>query len=300
MSLQIMRCGLGPIATVATEERTGSTESLSWGRPALLWIGLLFSVLQGILFSAPAHAASIATACDAGDGWYMVGIRARIGAWFDKIGPVCAQLIDPKIFSGHQLGTMYGGNGGAEPRELVCAPTEAITKLDTYLADGGKEVWTVTLYCTDLRTGNIRTISAKGSLSGAETTEFTECPFNQVAFGLQLEYGAFVNRAKIICAEYRSVPAPPPPAGGGNEPPPAPRFAIATTDTDMYATTAGGNAICTMHTGDNAYYRGVDESEPRWAHLFGHTGDCKGTVGWVWHDPIRQPSLKIEIGVPPP
>jgi len=175
-------------------------------RAAGLSIAVLFATELTILFSPAAHASTIAAACEGGSGWYMVGIRARIGTWFDAIGAVCSQLQADKSFSGHRLTSMYGGQGGAAPREFVCGPTEAITDFNVTTADGGKVVGEVNITCADLRTGQKRSIVVKGSVNrGFEAYTPAACPPGQVAFGLQLDYGSYVNSASPLCAQYRYI-----------------------------------------------------------------------------------------------
>ena len=179
---------------------------------------LLFSMGQTILFSPTAHASTIAAACEGGSGWYMVGIRARIGAWFDTLGAVCSQLQADKSFSGHRLTSMYGGQGGAAPQEFVCGPTEAITDIGVTSLMGNSVgagnvdvVQEVELTCSDLRTGGKRSVVAKGSFRNSDpfapfkAYRTNSCPPGQVAFGLQLNYGAYVNSASPLCAQYRYI-----------------------------------------------------------------------------------------------
>jgi hypothetical protein len=182
-------------------------------RVAGLSIAVLLSTGQTILFSPAAHASTIAAACEAGSGWYMVGIRARIGVWFDALGAVCSQLQADKSFSGHRLTSMYGGQGGAAPREFVCGPTEAITDFtvdttDTKEKDTNNPVYSFNVTCADLRNGQKRSLLAKGSFkshSFTGTNTFS-CPPGQIAFGLQLGYGTSVTSASALCAQYRYLP----------------------------------------------------------------------------------------------
>lgn len=176
-------------------------------RAAGLSIALLFSVG---LFSPPAQAATIAAACTAGDGWYMVGIRARVGLWFDSIGAVCARLQpDNRSFAGHKLTSMYGGQGGAAPKELVCGPTEVITRFTRY-TNLDHNVFSVEFRCSDITTWVARNLVMKGSYGGGGGYANETCPYGRVGFGLNLAYGSYVNSASLMCAEFRNVPQTPP------------------------------------------------------------------------------------------
>lgn len=161
-------------------------------------------------------------------GFYLVGINVGMGAWYDQIGLVCAQVQPNLTFTNKQFPRLHGGNGGGAPVDYSCNDDEIVTALvpryveNENTKDQLGEIAALTLGCKSLKSGAQRNLFVNaaypaGSILGHYPESTQRCPDNTVAVGLNLRFGRYVNAVGLICDTY----VPPPPVVA-QAPPPKP------------------------------------------------------------------------------
>src|SRR6185312_13683355 len=51
---------------------------------------------------------------------YLIGVKAKMGAWFDNLAIICAPVQQGVVFDPKSYGQPNGGNGGGGPLDYTC------------------------------------------------------------------------------------------------------------------------------------------------------------------------------------
>jgi hypothetical protein len=164
-------------------------------------------------------------------GHYMVGVRVRTGSWMDQLAVGCARLLPNQTFAPPDYLPARGGGGGSARVAYTCNADEVVTSiLPSFTRDGSRFRYLADLIisCSSVRTWQRRDIvisTASRNVGRVDGNPRHVCPKGEVAKGVQLRSGAFIDAIGLICDSYQEPAAPPPPvatapaqpqqAGGG-------------------------------------------------------------------------------------
>jgi hypothetical protein len=134
---------------------------------------------------------------------YLVGFAFRMGEWMDQIQPICAPLESAVQFGGKRHLNPRGGNGG-EPSEHYCSDDEVITAIQSFVRYPLKVVHGLNFVCSSIKTWATHTIGVGINWVASDTIpdHYNECPRGEVASGIQVSYGKYVNAIGFICDKY--------------------------------------------------------------------------------------------------
>lgn len=163
-------------------------------------------------------------------GQFLVGFRARVGAWVDAVGILCAPFnTTTKRLDGRNSDPRMTGGKGGGPAESYCAPGEPMKGIGlAHTRGGGLErqyVNTIDLFCesTNMDMKADRCIaSGEGCgyipshtagtiiLRGVDYKyDQLKCPPEERATGIQGGSGAAIDSMGLICAPLAGGPPPP-------------------------------------------------------------------------------------------
>jgi hypothetical protein len=141
---------------------------------------------------------------------YLVGFKYRTGLWVDQITPLCAQLKSAVRF-GERRDLMRRGGAGGSPGEQYCSDGEVITAIHWWLEAKVNTVWTINFVCSSLTTWTARTLTIGPTPVGYDLGS-QQCPYGEVASGVQVRWGRYVNAIGLICDPFKvpvATQAPP-------------------------------------------------------------------------------------------
>lgn len=193
------------------------------GRLALLFL-LTVSLLGVFVLSCPTFAMQTELLGGGGgtpfiapcpQGFYLVGLMGRTGAWVDRISPVCAPWLGAQhTFGPITTGQVHGSSNGGQPVRRVCPIGAAIVRWETSYTRTGQSgiafVASITATCLSIeRPGTGQTIQVgslpeeHGPLHAPAQFNVTgvpaECPADQIGVGVHGRAGLFVDRIGLIC-----------------------------------------------------------------------------------------------------
>jgi hypothetical protein len=139
---------------------------------------------------------------------YLVGFAYKSGDWMDQIQPLCARLISAAQFGKKRYLNVRGGNGGYAG-EQYCHDDEVVSGIRVYLRKDVGEVQSLEVVCSSMKTWAARTLYIGPSYRTADQVPEAplQCPYGEVASGIQVRYGQYVNAIGLICDPYK-VPGP--------------------------------------------------------------------------------------------
>lgn len=145
---------------------------------------------------------SIPDGCEA--GWYVTGFKIKSGAWFDKIGIICARYVGNQTLSAASRRTvaMRGGDGGGGPQDFTCEPNEYVSSI-WITRDDGYHVSALSLTCSQFQYAVGRNIDY-GTLGKYNRRQI--CPTGEAAWGVRTAYGKYVNGLGLICRKLEFGP----------------------------------------------------------------------------------------------
>ncbi len=154
------------------------------------------------IFPAAGGAGDRSASLECPKGQYLVGFSGRVGAWIDKIQPICAEVLASGAW-GHKTSDMpaKGGRGGT-PSRFDCSEGSYIssTKANTI---SGKQIANVEFKCYTPSNGafakDYRRFGGEGAYTPAKEQG---CPSGEMAKGMSLRYGQHVNAFGLICAKF--------------------------------------------------------------------------------------------------
>jgi hypothetical protein len=134
---------------------------------------------------------------------YLVGFKAGTGMWMDRITPLCAPLISAVQFGAKRELKPRGGGGGTSEVEQYCDNGEVISAIDLIFRPHLAEVQRLEFVCSSMKTWAARTISI-GPKSGDEVpiAPVQQCPYGEVASGITVHWGRYVNAIGLICDKF--------------------------------------------------------------------------------------------------
>lgn len=238
------RSGGSAAATRGTMRTNGVFGTLAFGLAAFAAFSGTAVASMTEVFGGPGGRAFSMT-CE--DGHFLVGLRARAGAWVDGIGLVCAPF-DPesgKVASALVPAGWTGGTGGMA-QEIACRRGEAVTAVGlAHTRGGGLErqyVNTVDIGCDHAaqmdrcissgegcgqipsRRVGMQSVSIKHPLIpqiGVKTPDLSKrveyrydglyCLDDEYATGIQGRSGVYVDAIGLICARKPDVAITTPP-----------------------------------------------------------------------------------------
>jgi hypothetical protein len=168
--------------------------------------------LWATVFDAPGGRGdhTVEARCKPSEMDYLVGFAFRTGWWMDQITPICAPLKSAVQFGGKRHLKSRGGNGGS-PSEHYCLDGEVISAIQPYFYEQ-KTIMGIDFVCSSLKTWAAHTISVLQPAHGAPQP-LQQCPYGEVASGIQVRYGNYVNAIGLICDRFKvpvATQAPPP------------------------------------------------------------------------------------------
>jgi hypothetical protein len=170
--------------------------------------------LWATVFDAPGGSGdyTVEARCKPSEMDYLVGFAFRTGWWMDQITPICAPLKSAVQFGAKRHLKSRGGNGGS-PSEHYCSDGEVISAIQPYFYEKEKKtIMGIDFVCSSLKTWAAHTISVLQPAHGAPEPR-QECPYGELASGIQVRWGRYVNAIGLICDRFK-VPvakqAPPP------------------------------------------------------------------------------------------
>lgn len=156
---------------------------------------------------------------DCPKGSYLVGLAGRTGAWIDRIAPVCAPwLRGSQSFGAPSIGPpSFGASTGGQERQTICldgGKTHAIQSWWIHLLRSDNHyVQFIQVYCTPV-TSPVSANSGQRLDFGAtpdaveemvtqgpfnSQPPFQACPAGEVAVGIRVRAGHFVDAVGLIC-----------------------------------------------------------------------------------------------------
>ena len=169
-------------------------------------------------------------------GQYLVGFRARAGAWVDAIGLVCAPMdAATRKTSTNLIRTGWAGGKGGGAQEAYCPAGEKVTSIGiahTRQSDGSpKFVNSIDIKCDGHEETTACISSGEGCKSGRHTDglvyflnvaywyDKVRCPDGEYATGVHGRAGAFVDALGLICELPPAQPRAPATTSGRPVPP---------------------------------------------------------------------------------
>lgn len=148
-------------------------------------------------------------------GFYLVGLTGRTGAWVDRISPVCAPWLGAQhTFGPTTTGQVHGSSNGGQPVLRVCPIGAAIARWETSYTRTNQSsigfVASITATCLSIErpsTGQIILVGspaeehgplhapAQFNVTGVPAT----CPADKIGIGIHGRAGLFVDRIGLIC-----------------------------------------------------------------------------------------------------
>jgi hypothetical protein len=135
--------------------------------------------------------------------------RSRLAAG-RKRWIICARLISAVQFGERRELKRRGGGGGTSEVERYCYEDEVISAIQSRTLSG-KEVVYLNFDCSSMKTWAAHTISV--GPGGGYNEERQQCPYGEVASGIQVRWGRYVNAIGLICDPFKvpvATQAPPP------------------------------------------------------------------------------------------
>ncbi len=174
-------------------------------RPATAFLCLLsFAVSAGpalakTVFDPHGGPGDIRNAYVCPPGKYLVGFEGRVGAWIDRIAPVCASLLHSGEMGKRKAVGAFGGGGGA-PASTYCNQG-LISRITSALTNDDRMVLWITFSCYNPVTGQKNPyIFHFGDTGGVPHERFQNpCPGGEAANGLGAYWGQHVNAVGLIC-----------------------------------------------------------------------------------------------------
>jgi hypothetical protein len=178
-------------------------------------LGVAIASLSATEFPPPGGGSgdySVEARCRPSEMDYLVGFAYRTGMWMDQIQPLCAGLKSAVQFGGRRHLKERGGTGGGQG-EQYCQDDEVISAVKSYVLISQGTVHAVDFVCSSLKTWAARTISFGPKFGNVTGYALQQCPYGEVASGIQVRYGKYVNAIGLICDPFKVPVAtlPPPP-----------------------------------------------------------------------------------------
>ena len=154
-------------------------------------------------------------------GSYLVGLAGRTGAWVDRIAPVCAPwLRGSQAFGAPSVGPSFGMSMGGNERQKRCTDVGRSLAIQSWwirlLRSDDHYVQSIDMYCDSLPTPfpptnwgprlEFGTFSLPPDADEVVTTgpfppqpPFQACPAGEVAVGIRVRAGQFIDAIGLIC-----------------------------------------------------------------------------------------------------
>jgi hypothetical protein len=147
--------------------------------------------------------ASFSDTCPAGE--YLVGLRARSGAWIDQIQISCRSLTG-NLGGAPYYGPARGGNGGG-PSEGHCPGGYVINYMGFALTAGDRQVQNFFFECVSATDGSKHPgFRIGGNATTNKAPQRQPCPAGEAATGIAGRYGQHVNAVGLICSKLVAPP----------------------------------------------------------------------------------------------
>jgi hypothetical protein len=133
-----------------------------------------------------------------------VGFIGNTGSWIDQITVICAKPNTDLTFTGRRSIASRGGSGGAY-LESYCPSDSAISGITIARTDN-YQIMQLEIRCRSVKSLNGATSIIyygyrRGPSIGAVSPP-QDCPSNELATGLNIRYGRYVNGVGLICDQY--------------------------------------------------------------------------------------------------
>ena len=138
-------------------------------------------------------------------GEYFVGVVGSAGLWLDQITVACAKPKSDQTFSGPKTLPSRGGGGG-KFKQVYCPADAAVTSISIKRSPDYKIVG-VDLTCKSVKTWQPKDISFKGTKGSFQESGEHNCLAGELATGLTIRFGEYVNGLGLICGAYSGAPA---------------------------------------------------------------------------------------------
>jgi uncharacterized protein DUF4189 len=159
------------------------------------------------VFPAQGGAGDLQNAEECDKGEYVVGFKGRVGAWIDRLSPLCAPLLGlkrtPQMGSAKAKGA-FGGSGGS-PAQVECGGG-LIAGIEITLTNNNRMVYEIKFDCSAVQpNGSTAVVPAEagkrfgGEASLPQKRIKNECPAGEAAKGIQANWGQHVNAIGLIC-----------------------------------------------------------------------------------------------------
>jgi hypothetical protein len=185
---------------------------------------------------------------------YLIGFKARLGAWMDQIQMICSVYEPGKPWQ-PRVTESYGGNGGTpDNTNKVCPEGRVLSGITLRFTKDFRQIFGIYGRCRDIATGKnspafvILPIDQQQAETEDAQKTYT-CSSNEAAAGISGRYGKHVNAIGLNCAKFPPPDAVPPPQA--EAPPPKP---IKTTGRAKGGAGSGPSAppgLLVCHTGGN-------------------------------------------------
>jgi hypothetical protein len=153
-------------------------------------------------------------------GSYLVGLAGRTGSWVDRIAPVCAPwLRGSQALGTPTIGQSFGMSGGGQEQQTICTRSGnnhlAIQSWWTHLLRSDNHyVQYIEMYCDSLptplpptnygprldfgkRPEDVEELVTHGPFPSQPP--FQACPVGEVAVGIRVRAGKFLDAIGLIC-----------------------------------------------------------------------------------------------------
>ena len=159
-------------------------------------------------------------------GSYLVGLAGRAGSWVDRIAPVCAPwLMARQAFGALSIGSSFGTSGGGQERHESCwnefvGRTYVVQswKIDVLRSDN-HYVQRIRAYCASmLSSAKSRNFYFGDKDPYEQDVSFgpfgtrppeQACPAKEVAVGIRVRAGKFIDAIGLICGPLPPGPGAP-------------------------------------------------------------------------------------------
>lgn len=229
------------MASACSSRRMGATGRISRLIPALVLI------LFGLASTAQAerYIRELPPAGGRGDyafndvckDGFLIGFKARMGAWMDQIQMICSVYVPGQPWK-PRVTDSYGGNGGTpDTTNEVCPNGAVLSGITLRFTKDFRQIFGIYGRCRDIATGNnspafaILPFDQQQAEKESATKTYT-CGSNEAAAGISGRYGKHVNAIGLNCGRFPPEDLAPPPqatapakpihvTGGGVKPGPA-------------------------------------------------------------------------------
>ncbi|MBN8997654.1 MAG: hypothetical protein J0H94_20785 [Rhizobiales bacterium] len=179
---------------------------------------------------------------------FLIGFKARTGAWVDQIQMICSAYVPGQPWK-PRLTDSYGGNGGTPDKTNEVCPTGAVLSgITLKFTKDFRQVFGIYGRCRDIATGKnspafvILPFDQQQAETESATKNYT-CGSNEAAAGISGRYGKHVNAIGLNCGRFPPEDAAPPPQAAA---PPKP---IHHTGQGAAAGPASPPGVLVCHTG---------------------------------------------------